>query len=94
MKPDNFSSLAGGMGLLIRALDSQRIWPGEFVIANLQEFLDQARARVLGRVPNTRSLSPGRLKSRESSWTTVGNVGAVLKEDYLISWYSGGTKER
>lgn len=35
MKPDNFSSLAGGMGLLIRALDSQRIWPGEFVITNL-----------------------------------------------------------
>lgn len=35
MKPDNFSSLAGGMGLLIKVLDSQRIWPGEFVIANL-----------------------------------------------------------
>lgn len=35
MKPDNYSSLAGGLGLLIRALDSQRIWSGEFVITNL-----------------------------------------------------------
>lgn len=93
MMPDNFSSLAGGIGLSVRALGSQNIarwvWDTQ---SCLQEFVDQARPRALQRVQNTGSLSPGKLKSKESSWTIVGNTGTVLREGHMISWYPLGNK--
>lgn len=57
----------------------------------LQEFLDQARPRVSKALKYWISVHWG-LKAREAAGTIVGNIGTVLKEDYLISWYPMGNK--